>query len=253
MRNRKILIRSMVGMLVLGTATAFAQEGATPAEPATPADQPGNPEGGEPPAAEPATPAEPPANDTSDIPPPSDTTGIDENESNAEKITTPQGQWGAEAEGTISEMRNMLTKSLGDLAKARKDNDAVRVNCLNEKITAMKGVLKIADNGYIALQEHLANSDEASARYQFQKIRIANRKMRKLNEEAENCVGAEASWTGGTDVKVAIDDDLVGRDDYYRPDSNFFDPGGTEFTGGSNTIGGDDPVEVRPPVASISQ
>ena len=53
----------------------------------------------------------------------------------------------------LERMRAILTKVLKHLQGARDERDVVKLNCVNEKLTAVKGLLKIAEQADVGLQE----------------------------------------------------------------------------------------------------
>jgi hypothetical protein len=138
------------------------------------------------------------------------------------------------------------------LSKARESKDVIRLNCVNEKLTPMKGILKIAEDSLIALQENVATGNIEAARYDYSKIKIANEKINTLLVQAINCVGAESTYTGDTEVAVDVDPDRVGDDPYYGnpqilvdPANNTVEPDPTDSDVGEDTV----PID-RPPPAS---
>lgn len=153
----------------------------------------------------------------------------------------------------LVEMRASLTRGLEILRSAREDMDALRLQCVNEKITTMKGVLRISEDAFISLQEALATRGTERARYEFNKIRTSRNKMGDLLSAAQNCVGAEATYTGGSDLTVDIDPAVALDDPYYGDPDFFFTPDDTLAGGPGTTVGTDEPPDARPPVVSIYQ
>lgn len=153
------------------------------------------------------------------------------------------------SETWLKEMRANLTKGLDLLREARDSKDAVRLQCVNEKIAAMKGVLRVSEDAYIALQEAMATRATERARHEFTKIKTSYAKMSELLQGARNCVGAESTFTGDTQVDVEIDPALADQDPYYREDF-FYTPEDQLANPPDDGVGGEDPPERRPPVLS---
>lgn len=144
----------------------------------------------------------------------------------------------------IGAMRALLTQGEARLNEARASTDAVLLTCVNEQVTQMKGVLRVAENALVALQEAAGKPERA--RLEFSKIRESRKRMRELYQAALNCAGADAFAVPGR-VTVEVDPG-IGDDPYYGGDGFFPDPPLGDPTGeiGDN----DDPPDVRPPPAS---
>ena len=88
----------------------------------------------------------------------------------------------------VAKMRGALKAVLVKLEEARNSKDVVKLNCVNEKLTQIKGLLKVSEQADIAMQEAVARRDE-SAEGEFQKIGIARAKVDQLRSEVEECIG----------------------------------------------------------------
>src|SRR5687767_415237 len=56
----------------------------------------------------------------------------------------------------LARMRNVLKDVLAKLEEARSSKDVVKLNCVNEKLTQIKGFLRISEQADVALQEAVA-------------------------------------------------------------------------------------------------
>jgi hypothetical protein len=104
-------------------------------------------------------------------------------------------------------MRDVLTTMLKHLAEARDKHDFIRLNCINEKLTAVKGLLKVSEQADISMQEAIVRGDAEASLEQYEKISIARGKGDQLLTEAESCVGEMSVYTGTTTVEVTGGDD----------------------------------------------
>lgn len=77
-------------------------------------------------------------------------------------------------------------------ALARKDKDVIKLNCVNDKLVQLKPQMNIADAGQVEL-ESSTDSNRASI---FEGIAQAAENVRRLREEADQCIG-EPIATGG--------------------------------------------------------
>ena len=95
----------------------------------------------------------------------------------------------ARTEDTIGEMQKVLREVLRKLEEARQERDLVKLNCVNEKLTQIKALLRIAEQANVALQESVARGSEDGADHEFAKVTIAGQRTRELRAEAEQCIG----------------------------------------------------------------
>ena len=120
------------------------------------------------------------------------------------------------ADGLVR-MRGVLKDVLGKLEEARASKDVVKLNCVNEKLTQIKGLLRISEQSDVALQEAVAKRETSSSEHEFTKVMIARQKVEQLRAEAEECIGQLAFRTDeNLSVEVEIPDDLP-KNDPTRP------------------------------------
>ncbi|HUB05682.1 MAG TPA: hypothetical protein VMB50_01710 [Myxococcales bacterium] len=93
------------------------------------------------------------------------------------------------SDDAVAEMQKVLREVLDRLEEARKERDIVKLNCVNEKLTQIKALLRIAEQAYIALQEAIARAVPDNAEHEFAKIEIAKQRVTELRAEAEQCIG----------------------------------------------------------------
>lgn len=108
----------------------------------------------------------------------------------------------------VTRMRSQLKDVLAKLEEARSSKDVVKLNCVNEKLTNIKGLLRISEQADVSLQESVARREEQAADHEFTKVAIARQKIEQLRAEAEQCVGLLAFETGPTEVIVQEPSDL---------------------------------------------
>jgi len=131
------------------------------------------------------------------------------------------------ADKDIVDMRQVLKQVLQRVADARAENDIVKLNCVNEKLVQIKGLLKVAEQADIGLQEDVARKD-SGAEAESEKIGIARNKVDQMRAETEECVGQLAYVVDeATRVEVETPSDLPENATYTPP-----------------------PIMIRPPPAS---
>jgi len=113
----------------------------------------------------------------------------------------------------LGRMRNVLKEVLGKLEEARNTKDVVKLNCVNEKLTQIKGLLRISEQSDVALQEAVVKKETSSGEHEFTKVMIARQKVDQLRAEAEECIGQLAFRTDeNLTVEVEVPDDLPNLD-----------------------------------------
>jgi hypothetical protein len=119
----------------------------------------------------------------------------------------------SKATAYLKEMKSALGHVLILLKEAREEKDVIKTSCINEKLTNIKGLIRISEQADILLQENAAKGEKDAASHEFQKIYISSRKIRTLRTEAEQCVGELAFAVGKTKLVVEKDKDMVPEDD----------------------------------------
>ena len=89
---------------------------------------------------------------------------------------------------SLERMKSVLRSVLGRVEDARNEKDVVKLNCVNEKLTQVKALLKVAEQSDIQLHEALVNKDPV-AESEFGKIAIARAKIDGLKIDADQCIG----------------------------------------------------------------
>ncbi len=112
----------------------------------------------------------------------------------------------------LARMKSSLKVVLSRVEEARIEKDVVKLNCANEKLTQIKGLLRVAEQADIALHEAIANKD-AGADAEFSKIGIAKNKVEALAGESQQCIGQLAYIVDErTTVEVQQPDGLPSSD-----------------------------------------
>jgi hypothetical protein len=114
------------------------------------------------------------------------------------------------AADNIARMKAALKQVLARAEQARNEKDVVKLNCVNEKLTQVKALIKVAEQADLALHESVASRD-AGGEADFSKIAIARTKVDRLRAEAEQCIGQLAYMVDEkTTVEVEQPADLPG-------------------------------------------
>lgn len=129
----------------------------------------------------------------------------------ASKVSDPEKV--KQSGDAVTKMRAHLKDVLGKLEEARNSKDVVKLNCVNEKLTQIKGLLRISEQSDIQLQEAVARKEAGVAEHEFTKVNIARSKVDQLRVEAEDCIGQLAFRTDeNLSVEVEVPDYLPSDD-----------------------------------------
>ena len=109
-----------------------------------------------------------------------------------------------ESEEATVEMRGSLKRLLGMIEKARAARDVVLLNCLNEKLTQMKALVRVGEQSNTSLQEFIAKDQIEGATHERRKVGLASEKVKAIGLESESCLGESGSAGGGKTV-VTVD------------------------------------------------
>ncbi|MBI3182552.1 MAG: hypothetical protein HYZ28_10475 [Myxococcales bacterium] len=123
-----------------------------------------------------------------------------------------------ESADALAKMRQQLKDVLAKLEEARATKDVVKLNCVNEKLTQIKGLLRISEQADVALQEAVAKREGSTAQHEYTKVTIARQKVDQLRAEAEECIGQLAFRTDeNLQVVVEEPEDLPSGDPSRPP------------------------------------
>ncbi len=122
-------------------------------------------------------------------PPPATPNPAAQPETATEASTLPDPEKVKRSADAITKMRGQLKDVLKMLEDARQSKDVVKLNCVNEKLAQMKGLLRISEQSDISLQEAVAKKETESAEHEYTKVSIAQVKVNELRASAEECIG----------------------------------------------------------------
>ena len=130
----------------------------------------------------------------------------------------PDAEKLSRSSAAVSRMRSVLSEVLNRLEEARATKDVVKLNCVNEKLTQVKGLLRISEQSDVALQEAISKKDSTAAEHEYSKVSIARSKVEQLRSEAEQCIGQLAFRTDeNLTVEVEVPSGLPTEDPTNPP------------------------------------
>ena len=111
----------------------------------------------------------------------------------------------AAGERLLQKMKDSLRRGFRLLEQARSEKDIVKLNAIDEILSSMKGLLKVSEAAYVALQEAVARKDRETADHEYTKIAIAAQKIEALAVQAEGAVGGQLVQSGQTELDVTAE------------------------------------------------
>ncbi len=118
----------------------------------------------------------------------------------------------AQSRDYYKKMQETLRRVQQLQAKAKKDKDMVKLNCVNDKLTQLAGHMKVTDQSMSTLTLDVAKGDDTARQHEFTRITILYQKVVTLGTEAEQCIGEDVSYVGATRVDVEIDPSIPPED-----------------------------------------
>ncbi len=134
-----------------------------------------------------------------------------------EKDNPPNPEKIRKSSESLAAMRQALKDVLTKLEEARSSKDVVKLNCVNEKLTQVKGLLRISELADVAMQEAIAKKEDSSALHEFTKTSIASSKVTQLRAEAEQCLGQLAFRTDENLISVVEEPEDLPKGDVTTP------------------------------------
>ncbi len=186
MRNSKHLVVALVALVGLGIGTLYAQP----------------------------------------APAPGDAKKPDVTASGETKADLSPREMATETKKLLGEMEGFHIRVLQLQGAARKAKDVIKLNCVNEKLLAVKQLLNIGEVAQNDLTEAIASGDRDAQVHQYSQVRLAQERATSERDEAEGCIGEEIIFIGPTQVDVngpAMPDDPTAdpHDPFDVPSSDF--------------------------------
>ncbi|MDB4967921.1 MAG: hypothetical protein JWN44_3610, partial [Myxococcales bacterium] len=130
----------------------------------------------------------------------------------AKSITLTPAETLAQSKDYYKKMVDTQRRIQSLYTKAKKDKDVVKLNCVSDKLTQVKGHMTVADQSMTSLNLDIARNDDPARQHQFTRVTILYQKVVTLGTEAEQCIGEDVSYVGATRVDVEIDPSIPPTD-----------------------------------------
>lgn len=150
------------------------------------------------------------------------------------------------ANASVEKMKSTLAAALVKHEAAKAENDILKVTCISDQLSAIKGLLKISEDSIDALKEAIGRNDAELIDHQYTKVSIAASRVEGFGVEVEACMGEASKYTGETIREAVVDPDIRSDDpSEVGPNEDYIDPKGILASGPEGA--------VRPPNVSGSE
>ena len=122
-----------------------------------------------------------------------------------------------EAVRSVARMRQLQTRVATLANQARRRQDIVLLNCVNDKLDQLRGNLGVAEQALEALSRPEIRADAEARSHEFAKISLTHQKAIVLAQEAETCGGEALRYAGSTRVDTTVDANLPQEDPTETP------------------------------------
>ncbi len=109
----------------------------------------------------------------------------------------------------LTKMRTDFSEVAQILQTAIDSGDVLKKNCVNEKVTVIKGMIRVAEGADLKLQQAAVERRQSDAEFEFDKVGIASTRTTEAKAKAQECMGMLAFGTDENQtVEVNEPDDL---------------------------------------------
>ncbi|HSC85671.1 MAG TPA: hypothetical protein VLC09_00290 [Polyangiaceae bacterium] len=121
---------------------------------------------------------------------------------------------------TVVSSLDQASQSIGRmLREARTAKDVVKAYCLDDKLSQVDVAKRSAAERADSLNDALATGNMERAQHDFEVIGALEERANGLTAEAQQCIGEEKGYAGGSSLKVTIDPTIPQNDTALPPPS----------------------------------
>jgi hypothetical protein len=105
----------------------------------------------------------------------------------AEKLSN--GEKLKRASKEVSQMQQVLKFALKRLRTAYQNKDIIQTNCIKDKLSTIKGLLRISEEADVSLREAIVTGQNSLIDHEYVKINMASQRIRLSQTQIDGCVG----------------------------------------------------------------
>jgi hypothetical protein len=125
---------------------------------------------------------------------------------------------------SLTQSRDFYSRMQDDLRavtklqdEAQKRKDVIKLNCVNDKLTQIRGHIAVADRSIANLEDYVKQNDDGGRQHEFTRMTILYQKVEGLKQEAHTCVGEDIPVLGVDRLQVEVDPNLSPEDPADHP------------------------------------
>lgn len=130
-------------------------------------------------------------------------------------------QTDSEVQMSVRDLTTKMTNNVARIQKlideAQKKKDIVKLNCLMDRATTVKGHLALAEKAKQSLIQAFKEKNNQDRDHAQERLTILSQKVDTLRTEAETCFGEDVPYVGVTTVTVEIDPSIPPEDPTQYP------------------------------------
>jgi hypothetical protein len=159
--------------------------------------------------------------------------------------TVASKQLGPEISQALQEGRQIVASARGaadnlkaQVSQARQAHDVVKALCLSDNRKQLQAAERTSRERLNALESAVASGQLVRARHEHSVLSALGERIEAITQQANECIGNEASSTSGADLVVDVNASVPGVD----PSSSVLKP-----FGGALSLAAFDPNSISPP------
>ena len=120
-----------------------------------------------------------------------------------------------DADDRLADMEGVLDDvfALRDRTEEEDAEDVAKLRCINDKLAAIQGFLRLSADAIDSLSSSVRSSDRDGMEHQYSLVLIASQRVRNLNNEANQCAGEILTFSGDGNSDTTIDPRIPDNDD----------------------------------------
>lgn len=103
----------------------------------------------------------------------------------AEKLSSQEKL--LQVKASLNTMQETLRFTLSELRSSYEDKDVIQTNCIKDKLSTIKGLLRISEEAEINLSEAVVTGQVEVVNTEYVKINMALERVRDLRSQVANC------------------------------------------------------------------
>ena len=120
-----------------------------------------------------------------------------------------------DADDRLVDMEETLDEvfALRDRTEEEDDSDVAKLRCINDKLAAIQGFLRLSADAIDSLSSSVRSSDRDGMEHQYSLVLIASQRVGNLRNEANQCAGEILTFSGEGSSETSVDPKIPDNED----------------------------------------